>query len=123
MTVLFVPRDNSFSAAVAGGSGTVVQVAYTVPAGKRGIVTHARVQGNPNGNAALSSFILIDIVSGGVAHAVIRRDLSGLVGAQLNAEVTCNIDVQAADVVRILSINTGAAAVNMAATFTVREYL
>lgn len=121
MTVLFTPIDNSFTGLVAAGAGTVVQLTYTVPAGKRAVLTHSRVQGNANGNAALTTIIFIDVIQV-ASHPVIRRDISGLVGAQLNAEVTCNIDLAAGELVRIVTTNTGAAAVSMGGSFFIREY-
>lgn len=123
MTVLFNPIPVTFLGLVGAGTGTVAQATYIVPAGKRAVLVHARVQGNANANAAITTFIFIDIIPVVVAsHTVIRRDISALAGAQLNAEVTCNISLNAGDTVRIVSTNTGAAGVNMGGSFFVREY-
>lgn len=121
-TPLFVSIVSTFSANVAAGSGTVAQVTYTTPAGKRSVLRFCHVRGRANANAALTTFIFIDIIKNAVSNTVLRRDISGLVGAELNTELNTSIALEAGDLARIVTTNGGAALVNMGGDMYIEEY-
>jgi len=123
MAVLFLGVSRRFAGAPAGGSGTVNQWTYTVPAGKRAVLEHLLLQVNNNGNAANTTGCdVISTVNGGAAIEVFRF-MSQSGAAQIaTKEMRSHIDLSAGDIVTGRTINTGAGAVTMLVNAIIREY-
>lgn len=121
MSVLFIPRAQTFNAAAAALSGTVVRWTYTVPAGMRAVLTDVSVVVAANANAANTTQGLIRCTIGGVVVRSITVDGSGSANQAINQRV-CNTDLQAGDTVSGLTTNNGAGAVNMILDAVIREY-
>jgi hypothetical protein len=124
MTVIFLPIGRAFNAATVAGSGTVLQWNYTVPAGKRAILTHAGIRLGISAAAANLIGGTIQCVIGGVAIFVIRLFNQAPLGAEVNSYLMCGIDLAAGDVVQGFSTNNaGAGIVPQVGLFAaIREY-
>lgn len=124
MTILFTPLTFTFGGIIAAAAPLVVQATYTCPFTKRAVLTHTYTQGNANGGAVGAiAEIFIDVVP---TAAVASNRVNSLTTAGLLTRTTqsyeAEFDLVGGDLVRILTINGSAVAINMAANFTIREY-
>jgi hypothetical protein len=122
MTILFTPKAFTFAAVSAAGSGTLTRWTYTVPAGKRAVLTDVSIFVAANANAANTTLGLIRCSIGGVVVRIASRDGSGVANPVSN-ERACHTDLQAGDNVNGLTVNTGANGVSIIVDAVIREYL
>ncbi len=121
MTVLFIPRTLIFSGASIAGAGTVVQATYTVPLGKRAVITHSMSQVNANGNAVNTTFSFIQCTINAVN--IIVNALHGSGSAfTIRQFFIHDIDLTESDVVQLFTQNFGAAGVSHVMNVIIREY-
>lgn len=118
---LFAPVAKDANLVVAAGSGTVARWAYTVPAGKRAVLTHGFVRINGNANAANTTQAdIICSINGTTITALFINNSGGAADVAVSGRL--EIDLEAGDSATGRSINTGAGGVTMQIRAVIREY-
>lgn len=121
--VLFTPIGiSSGIVATAAGSGNVNRWTYTVPNGKRTVVTH--ISGTIFVTAAAANTTIVSITAniGGVAVTLLRFGNAAVITGELNFSQIVNVDMSFNDQLLGNTINNSAVVVGMLLTATLREY-
>jgi hypothetical protein len=122
--ILFIPVAMDFNGVAAAGSGAITRWTYTVPAGKRAILTHVFCEVIDNANAVNTTFgdIFCTIGAVSITAARVYNDAAGNNTLTPNIAVPVQIDLQAGNTVNGRTFNVGAAGVAMVVRAVIREY-
>lgn len=121
MATLFLPRAQNFNASTAAGSGDVIRWTYTVPTGKRAVVTHLCLVLANNANVANTTIGYFQVTIAGTGITVGELNNSGIANITPLA-IPTQIDLGSGDTITGRSVNTGANAVVMTIEATIKEY-
>ena len=119
---LFLPIGLSFAGNTAAGSGTIVQWTYTVPAGKRSVLTYAFCSINVSAAAAATTTCRIITSIGGVQVTIIGINNPAVITGTLYGFSSCAVDLSPGDTVTGVTSNTSAVISIMTAQASINEF-